>query len=292
MENSKQNDLSQQPFSPWQASFDAMSKIWVKMLYLSLVGMAIPLTALEIYQALLAHDLSSTFRELHGTRPTIEFYKYLDSSETFIFRYGGSSVIIVWTTLLTFFCGIGLSLSTLRGRHDSDRDIIMGSLKAFLPRGLLASLAFLALLSLLFFLSASLGAIFQILALVIMALSIATPYLIIEGKQGPVEALISAIRIKYAPKIPGMKLNIFFQLSSLLIFISVLIMFLTMGQQRLLTMDLSLGISRDIWMVLSPWPPLSWSQLFLSFIHSFGTGFLVLALSVITTIYLAKLTEN
>ncbi|SME90473.1 hypothetical protein [Pseudobacteriovorax antillogorgiicola] len=286
MEKNDRDYSTSYRFSPWKMGFDIIAQLRTRLVYLSLVGMAIPLTVFEVYLAVIAEKKSEVFYNLNQAGVNRTFTDHLIPLSEYASHYGISWFGITCFLLLVFFTFVKLCSDHFLGNKVKDTILWQHSLKTLVPRGILATLILCVLTVMLTVLTMTVFSIFgQLLFLTAMALCCAIPYLLVVEGQGPWKAIVNSLTLRYAPPIPGIKWSIFFQLSSALLFLVALMIFFAMLKHYIVNLDLALGIPRSIWAMSSPWPPLSWTYILAHFVYSFLVGLLLAAFAVITTTF-------
>lgn len=286
MEPSRNNSVQRINLSPWKQGFEIISQLKAKMVYLSLVGMAIPLTVFEVQQGTISQDFSNNFRSINGTLAPVEFFQYIAAIGDYIGQYGLSWVLMSWVLMPSYFIMVSLSCKAFDKDEDNLRGSTIEALKAVIPKGIIASILLMTMMFFFSFLSVGLlGPIAQFILLIGLSLSCAVPFLILNDKRRPLSAVWGAIKMNYAPNIRGMKWSIFFQLSSTQLFLIAIIISLAAAKHYIVDIDVFLNFPRDSWFSMSPWLPFSWTYLLAHFIYTFLVGIAVMGFAAVTSTF-------
>lgn len=290
MEDKTPEPMQRVQLSPWKQGFETISQLRSQMVYLSLVGMAIPLSLFEVYQGQISHNFSSIFREIRGYSESVEFFTYFSSLSEFIGQYGISWVVLLSFLTLPYFHMVLLATDKLEGRERSVASQLGTSLRSAVPSGIMSGITIMGLMFIFSVLSVSfLGPLAQFALLLAISLCCAVPYLLVTQRTGPIRSVFSALKMSYAPPIRGIRWSIFFQLSSTQIFLIAVILSLATLKQYALDLDLLMGWKRDSWAIPSPIPPFSWVYLMSHFIYSLAVGFSLMSFAVITSTFFNKI---
>ena len=293
METESQESPKLTRISPWKLGVESIKQLRAKLVYLSLVGMAIPLMGFEIYQSTVAQKYSHNFMLLYKDSKNWTLFDFLEPLASYISHYGLSWFAMSWVMLIGYFGVIALTSQHFLGKNLSTLEALGRGVKTLLPRGLIATTALALMLIMVSIFSVTiLGPILHIVLLILFALCTAAPFLLVHKKVSAIKSISQSVSLSYVPKIPGLKWNVFFQLGSLQMFLVATIILCAAGKQYLLDMDQYTGIPRGVWIAPSPWQPLSWAYIAAHFVYSIITSLSISFFAVITTTFFMMLSNK
>ena len=196
----------QPSISPWSHGLNLLKAVRVKMIYLSLVGMAIPLFLSELY--LIQFSLNSTANSdtWLNSSSAPPFLTYLTTLGEFFNHYALISLLPYVFVAVTQLALIDVCLGTLERSQKGEEKLLGLWVKnlPFLPRMLIATLFLVIGLSSLFLLfwGSPQALIYLVLPafLFIVTLCYAVPFRIKLGR-GAVAAIRDSIKLRYV--LPG-----------------------------------------------------------------------------------------
>lgn len=283
--------VSQPTLSPWSQGFALIKSIWMQLMYLSLVGMAIPLFTIDLMANRSSLKLSE---KINGFANDTDLFTFLDTWASFFYEYVFLTLITFVIVLVSYFAMVEVCWTALG--QEKKRPLLkiwLTNIK-LLPRAILSFLLVLATALGLVFMAQITSAIFaQLLMAVLVAgisLTYAIPILIWRGFS-PWQALKKSLTIDYVIKGQYRKWALFFQIMSFHVLAIIYVMFSGFIIDRIRHFDEAFHFDR-LW----AYTPQSWpeSPLFLAtgFLEQSAISLLLAAFVAITTNYFFMLTSS
>ncbi len=271
-----------QTLSPWSQGIALLKAIKVQLVYLSLVGMAIPLFVFELITNRLSLDLSINISQLHENTT---LFTFIDTWSNFFSNYVILTIISYMIAMISYFALIDVCWSYLSHNKTSAEPLYKIWLRniKLLPRALLSTAILTALvigMAVAAYFSSILGQFITIILLATLALAYAIPLLLWLGER-PWPAIRKSLGLAYAMTGKFKRWALFFQIMTFHIIAIVYVMFFSFVTDKIRHLDEVFGFARSFAYSPDSWPESP--MFFLSGIFLQATSSLIIASFVAIT---------